>query len=111
MTIATLSTIEINGVSYAPVGSSSNTLPSGKRNVVVIDRGWIFAGDVIFNEATQEYTLSNAIWVFKWEAIGFDGVIKNPESSKVTLRKMDQPVVVPKSSVIFKVPVAENWGL
>jgi hypothetical protein len=111
MTTANLSAIEINGVTYVPQGSKANTLPSGNRNVVVIDRGWIFAGDTIFNEATQEFTLSNAVWVFKWESVGFDGVVKNPKSSRVTLRKMDNPVVVPKGSVIFKVPVGASWGL
>jgi len=111
MTTANLSTIEINGVTYVPKGSNANTLPSGNRNVVVIDRGWIFAGDTTFDEATQEFTLSNAVWVFKWENVGFDGVIKDPKSSKVTLRQMDKPVVVPKGSVIFKVPVDGGWGL
>jgi hypothetical protein len=110
MTSATLSTIEINGTRYVPEGSGQ-TLPTGTRNVVVIDRGWIFAGDTTFDETTQEFLLTNALWVFKWESVGFDGVIKDPKSSKVTIRKMDQPVVVPKNSVIFKVPVDVNWGL
>jgi len=111
MTSANLSTIEINGVTYVPKGSNANTLPTGNRNVVVIDRGWIFAGDTSFNEATQEFLLINAVWVFRWENVGFDGVIADPKSSKVTIRKMDNPVVVPKGSVIFKVPVDANWGL
>ena len=112
MTTASLSTLEINGVTYAPVGSgTANTLPTGNRNVVVIDRGWIFAGDTSFDDTTQEYTLANAVWVFKWESVGFDGVIANPGSNKVTLRKMDKPVTVPKGSVIFKVPVDANWGV
>jgi len=107
-----LSSIEVNGVTYVPEGTgSANVLPSGNRNVIVIDRGWIFAGDTSFDEVTQEYTLSNATWVFRWESIGFDGVIRDPKSSKLTLKKMDVPVVVPKASVIFKVPVADNWGL
>lgn len=112
MTIASPASIEINGVTYAPVGAAStaSTLLSGNRHVVVIDRGWIFAGDVSFNEETQEYILSNAVWVFKWESIGFDGVIKDPKSSNVTIRKMEQPVVIPKGSVIFKVPVDSQWG-
>ena len=107
-----LSSIEVNGVTYVPAGTTgANVLPSGNRNVIVIDRGWIFAGDTSFDEVTQEYTLSNAIWVFRWESVGFDGVISNPKSSKVTLKKMDAPVVVPKGSVIFKVPVDAKWGL
>ena len=111
MTTANLSTIEINGVTYVPKGFNANTPPTGNRNVVVIDRGWIFAGDTTFNEATQEFLLINAVWVFRWESVGFDGVIADPKSSKVTIRKIDNPVVVPKGSVIFKVPVDGGWGL
>jgi hypothetical protein len=112
MTTANFSSLEINGIVYVPQEqASARTLPSGNRNVVVVDRGWIFAGDTFFTEATQEFVLSNAVWVFKWESIGFDGVIKDPKSSKATIRKMDNPVVIPKGSVIFKVPVDCQWGL
>lgn len=112
MTAANFSTFEINGITYVPQGqTSTRTFPFSNHNVVVIDRGWIFAGYTTFNEATQEYILTDAIWVFKWESVGFDGVIKDPKSSKVALRKMDNPVVVPKGSVIFKVPVESTWGL
>ena len=34
--------VEINGVEYV----RADTLPRGTRAVVVIDRGWIFGGDV-----------------------------------------------------------------
>lgn len=107
---ASLSTIEINGVTYAPVGSSSNTLPSGDRHVVVIDRGWIVAGDVTTDEITKELIVSNAIHVFRWESIGFDGVLKDPKNSKVTLKDLSYPVKVPQGSVIFTVPVPSDWG-
>lgn len=35
-------TIEINGVTYV----RADTKPTGNRAVVVVDRGWVFAGDV-----------------------------------------------------------------
>ena len=112
MNTATLSTIEINGVTYVPAGAGGvNTLPSGNRNVVVIDRGFIYAGDLSFDEATQDYTLANAVWVFRWESIGLDGVIREPKSNKVTLKKMDNAVIAPRGSVIFRIPVSANWGL
>jgi len=111
-TTASLSTIEINGVTYAPVGSGgASTLPSGNRHVVVIDRGWIVAGDVSTDEVTKELIVSNAIHVFRWESIGFDGVLKDPKSSKVTLKTLPYPVKVPQVSVIFTVPVSESWGV
>ncbi len=106
-TTASLSTIEINGVTYAPIGST----PTGNRHVVVIDRGWIVAGDVSTDEVTKELVVSNAIHVFRWESIGFDGVLKDPKSSKVTLKTLPYPVKVPSGSVIFTVPVPETWGV
>ena len=108
-TTASLSTIEINGVTYAPVGSAP-TVPSGNRSVVVIDRGWIFAGDVETDEVTNDLVIHNAIHVFRWESIGFTGVLANPKDSKVTLKTSPYPVRVPSGSVIFTVPVDENWG-
>jgi hypothetical protein len=108
MTTASLSTIEINGVTYVPVGSTS--VPTGDRSVVVIDRGWIFAGNVETDEVTGELVIHNAIHVFRWESIGFTGVLANPKDSKVTLKTSPYPVRVPAGSVIFTVPVDENWG-
>jgi hypothetical protein len=108
---ASLETIVINGVTYAPVGSGYNTLPKGNRQVCVVDRGWIVAGDVSTDEVTKELIVSNALHVFRWESIGFDGVLKDPKSSKVTLKTLPYPVKVPQCSVIFTVPVPENWGL
>lgn len=94
--------ITINGLEYV----LANSKPEGNRAVVVVDRGWIFAGDV-----TREngfITLTNALHVFKWESIGFSGVIQNPE--KADLRKIAD-VVIPESSEIFNIPVAKTWGL
>lgn len=108
-TTASLSTIEINGVTYAPVGSN-NSVPTGNRSVVVIDRGWIFAGNVETDEITDELVIHDAIHVFRWESIGFTGVLSNPKDSKVTLKTCPYPVRVPACSVIFTVPVDENWG-
>jgi hypothetical protein len=106
---ASLSTIEINGVQYAPVGSAPS-VPSGNRAVCVVDRGWIFAGDVVTDEVTKDLIIHNAIHVFRWESIGFTGVLANPKDSKVTLKTSPYPVRVPSGSVIFTVPVDETWG-
>ena len=106
---ANLSSIDVNGVTYVPQ-DSSNTIPTGNRAVVVIDRGWIFAGNVTTCELTGELTITNAVHVFRWESIGFTGVLSDPKSSKVILKECDYPVKVPSGSVIFSVPVNEDWG-
>ena len=39
-------TITVNGVEYIRADSVPAAKPNGNRAVVVVDRGWIFAGDV-----------------------------------------------------------------
>jgi len=100
-----MSNITLNGIEYTPVTPA----PTGTRAVVVIDRGWIFAGDVTREDGRIK--LSNAVLVFRWESVGFDGVIANPKNSKVTIKPMAQGVDIPQTAEIFCVPVADGWGL
>ena len=99
-----MANVIIDGIEYAPVVRATGT-----RAVVVVDRGWIFAGDVT-REGNRIF-LDNAIWVFRWESIGFDGVIANPKDKNVTLRKMKSRVEIPSQSEIFSVPVSDDWGV
>jgi hypothetical protein len=94
--------ITVDGVEYRRAS------PNGNRAVVVVDRGWIFAGDV--NAEGDRIKLSRAVHVFRWESIGFNGMIDDPKSSKVVLKKIAD-VDLPKSSEIFRVAVGEQWGL
>ncbi len=99
-----MANVIIDGIEYAPVVRAPGT-----RAVVVVDRGWIFAGDVT-REGNRIF-LDNAVWVFRWESIGFDGVIANPKDKNVTLRKMKNRVEIPAQSEIFSVPVSDDWGV
>jgi len=100
-------TITIDDVKYVRA-DAVNVKPNGNRAVVVVDRGWIFAGDV--TRENGRIKLARAIHVFRWESIGFDGVIKNPKSNKVTLKPLAD-VDMPADAEIFSIPVDENWGL
>jgi hypothetical protein len=93
----------INGIEYAPVNAAK-----GNRAVVVVDRGWIFAGDV--TRENGRIRLSRALHVFKWEGIGFAGMIDNPKKAKADLRPVAD-VDIPEGAEIFCIPVTENWGL
>ena len=97
--------IEINGVEYV----RADTQQVGTRAVVVVDRGWIFAGNV--TRENGRIRLDRAVWVFQWESIGFDGMIANPKSSQVTIRSMPNGVDLPEGAEIFCVPVDDSWGL
>ena len=96
--------VVIDGVEYTPVVKHT-----GNRAVIVVDRGWIWAGDVTEDEG--KITLTNAVWIFRWEGIGFDGVLANPKSSKAMLKRIANSVEIPCGSIIFRVPVAEDWAL
>lgn len=92
----------IDGVEYAPVTAS------GTRAVVVVDRGWIFAGDV--TRENGRIRLARALHVFKWESVGFAGMIDNPKKAKADLRPVAD-VDIPEGAEIFCVPVSAEWGL
>jgi hypothetical protein len=98
-----MDTVVINGIEYAPVKKSSGT-----RAVVVVDRGWIFAGDV--TRENGRICLSNALHVFKWEALGFAGMIADTKKAKADLRKIAD-VDIPEGAEVFCVPVPDGWGL
>lgn len=106
---ASINSIQINGIDYIPADSVTGQLPTGDRHVVVVDRGWIWAGNVTVDEVGQ-VLITDAIHVFSWESIGFTGVLKDPKSPKVKLMDCPYPVVVPKASVIFMIPVSQDWG-
>jgi hypothetical protein len=102
-----MTTINVNGIEYVPLSEVQKI--TGNRVVMVVDRGWIFAGNVI--RENGRIKLSRAVHVFRWESIGFDGMIADPKSSKVTLKPMPNGVDMPEGAEIFCVPVEDNWGL
>ena len=103
--MSTPNTITIDNVKYVRE-DSIQPQPSGNRAIIVVDRGWIFAGDV--TRENGRIKLSRALHVFKWESVGFAGMIE--KTSKADLRPIAD-VDIPEDSEIFCVPVSENWGL
>ena len=97
-------TIQINGIDYV----RADQLVSN-RAVVVVDRGWIFAGDV--TRENGRIKLTRAILIYNWVSIGFDGMIANPKSNKVTLKPIPNGVDIPQGAEIFCIPVDVDWGL
>ena len=98
-------TLTVNGVDYVRADSVA-IAPTGTRAVVVVDRGWIFAGDVTRDNG--RIILSRAVWVFKWESCGFAKVIEDP--AKADIRPMAN-IEIPEGAEIFSIPVSDNWGL
>lgn len=103
-----MNTITLNGIEYVPATEASPRI-TGNRAVVVVDRGWIFAGDV--TRENGRIRLDRAVWIFRWESIGFDGVIANPKHKSATIKPMPNGVEIPSGAEVFCVPVADDWGL
>lgn len=99
-------TITLDNVEYVRKDSLTPCKPVGNRAIVVVDRGWIFAGDV--TRENGRIKLSRALHVFKWESVGFAGIIEN--TKKADLRKISD-VDIPEDAEIFSVPVDASWGL
>lgn len=97
--------IEINGETYV----KASARPTGSRAVVVINRGWIYAGDVL--ESNGRIILRRAVWVFNWREIGFAKVPEDPGSSKADLRPMSHDIDIPGASEVYRIPVSDDWGL
>jgi hypothetical protein len=100
------SVVKINGVDYVPADQALK--PNGNRAVVVVDRGWIFAGDV--TRENGRIKLARAVWVFRWSGCGFAAVIEDPKKAKADIRRISD-VEIPEGAEIFCVPVVESWGL
>ena len=100
----TPNSIRIDEVEYVRADSAPNK-PVENRAVVVVDRGWIFAGDV--RRENGRIQLSRAIHVFSWSGIGFAKMI---ETEKADLRPIAD-VDMPDGVEIFCVPVHSQWGI
>ncbi len=100
----TMKEVVIDGTKFVP----ETPKPSGRRAVVVVDRGWVFAGDM--TRENGRIILTDAVHVVRWETIGFDGMIANPKSECVMLKKLVNSVDIPVQSEIFCIPVGDEWG-
>jgi hypothetical protein len=96
--------VHVDGVKYVEEKSSP-----GNRAVVVVDDGWMFAGDV--HQDSGRIILKRVVWVFSWNSIDFDDLLRNPGSENVSLKLMENDVDIPSISEVFRVPVNDSWGL
>ena len=78
----------------------------GDRHIVVLDRGWIFVGDLTIKDGVG--TLTNCHNVRKWTGGGFGGLTKGAKSSSAVLDSC-APIRFSEDAPIFVVPVGEGW--
>ncbi len=96
-------TIEIDGVQFVP-----KVPVAGNRHVVVLDRGWVFVGDLEVPPAGP-VSLTNCANVRKWASGGFGGMCKDPKGSGVVLDPCAD-LRFDETAPLFTVPVEDGWG-
>lgn len=74
------------------------------RHVCVLDRGWIFVGDVDLNN--DNFTLTNVKNIRVWTSGGFGGMITDPTAAGAVF---DVSGDMKFRSPIFFIPVAADW--
>ena len=99
--------IVVDGETYVK-RSTLPSVPIGPRVVLVVDRGWVFAGDL--TEKNGRIYLDNALHVFSWSN-GFAQLLEDPAKAKADLRKLTTRVDVPAASEVFRLPVPADWGI
>lgn len=104
-----MQTLEINGETYVRQADVPAAKPNGNRYIVVVDSGWVFAGDV--TDEGGRVKITRAVHVLRWAKCWFDGMIENPTSDSVELAVMKNDIDVPAAAELFRVQVSENWGL
>ena len=105
-----LDELTVNGVTYVRADAVPAPVAlKGKRAVIVVDRGWIVAGDV--TEENGRIKLSRALHVFNWKQGGFTAMVQNPKLAGADLRPLPNGFDLPNDSEIFRVPVEDSWGV
>ena len=80
----------------------------GDRHIAVLDRGWIFAGNMTIDDAGI-YTMTNVVNVRKWSSGGFGGLTRSAKDSGAVLDPCE-PIRFHRSALIMAVPIGSEWG-
>lgn len=92
----------------ATLTSLAATCKEGDRHIVVLDRGWIFCGNLTRTEDGVN-TLTNVVNIRKWVRNGFGGLTTDPKAAGM---ECDECAAIRfrDSALMFAVPVPENWN-
>lgn len=81
---------------------------NGTRRLVVLDRGFIFVGDLSEMDEQGFYTLTNCHNVRKWSHNGFGGLSRGANTAGATLDKAAD-LEFHRSAMVFSVPISKDW--
>ena len=82
-------------------------VPNGSRHIVVLDRGWVFVGDLQQQE-DKTWLLVNAKNIRRWAKGGFGLLSRSARESEAVLDEC-APIRFDGSAMILRVPVGRGW--
>lgn len=100
-----MSTITINGVDDIPVSEAGPT-PETKKQILVLQRGWIFIGDL--TKDGDEFVLSNAQNIQRWGTKDGLGQLAMSGPTSGTVLKGAGTVRCHELTVVFRMDVDES---
>jgi hypothetical protein len=110
-----LKKITLDGVEYVRADQAQPAPLPGKRYVLVLDRGWIVAGDVTDVAGDPNHgariKVTRALHVRSWSSVGFDGMVASPKGGNVVVKPLPNGFDCPADAELFRVPVADDWGM
>lgn len=77
-------------------------------HIVVLDRGWIFHGNLIPQDDGESYRLTSCVNIRRWSKNGFGGLSKGAEFAGATLDACD-PISFKEKALIFAVRTSNDW--
>ena len=86
---------------------AAKAISSGNRNICVLDRGWIFVGE-LSGDTANGYCLTNVKNVRKWQSGGFGLLSRGAKSAGATLDEAAN-LKFAASALLFHVPVDKEW--
>jgi hypothetical protein len=88
--------------------AATSSCATGDRHIAVLDRGWIFAGDMSLESKTEIYTMTNCVNIRYFKKVGFGGLTQGAKNAEAILDKC-LPIKFHRSAMILCLPISENW--
>ena len=81
---------------------------TGDRHIVVLPSGFIFVGNLSYEEADKTYTVTDCQNVRKWSTGGIGGLCMSSKDSGAVLDRC-APVKFNAPRLVFAAPISVDW--
>jgi len=80
----------------------------GDRHIVVLNRGWMFAGRMSLDKVTNIYTVTDCVNIRSFKKVGFGGLSRGAKTAEAILDTC-VPIKFHARAMILCVPISDGW--